>query len=393
MTNRWGVLAILSLARVSMGVHLQVVAAVAPFLMADLGLGYGEIGTLIGIFLLPGVAIALPGGLVSRRFGDARTLVGGMALLTAGTGLLAISDQFSTAVISRLIAGAGGTLMTMQIAKMTTDWFAGRDLATAIGILLGTFPLGIAAVMAGLPPVASAGSWQLAVVVAAASAVPILLVVAVLLRDPPGARASVGPDRPRLWVLTTRELFLVVLSGASFSLLNAGIVIFASFVPALLLVRGLDEVQASQQTSWTSWVMMLALPAAGLFLDRARPVTVWLLASAALTAAVCAALVLVGPAWLWIVAFGIVLAPIAIGAMALPGEVLRPESRATGFGIYFTTNYIGFALLPAIAGLLLDLTGSATAPIWFCGLLFAAIVPTVLWFRWVQRPIISSTIH
>ena len=138
---------------------------------------------------------------------------------------------------------------------------------------------------------------------------------------------------------------------------------------------------------------MLALPAAGLFLDRARPVTVWLLASATLTAVACVALVLVGPAWLWIVAFGFVLAPITIGAMALPGEVLRPESRATGFGIYFTTNYIGFALLPAIAGLLLDLTGSATAPIWFCSLLFAAIVPTVLWFRRVQRPIISSTIH
>ena len=62
MTNRWAVLAILCLARMSMGLHLQVVAAVAPFLIADLGLTYAEIGVLIGIFMLPGVFLALPGG-------------------------------------------------------------------------------------------------------------------------------------------------------------------------------------------------------------------------------------------------------------------------------------------------------------------------------------------
>ncbi|HZO25778.1 MAG TPA: MFS transporter, partial [Chloroflexota bacterium] len=88
--GRWGVLAVTCLARVSMGLHLQVVAAVAPFLIADLGLGYGEIGTLIGIFLLPGVVLSIPGGLISRRFGDTRALIGAIVLLAVGTGLLAL---------------------------------------------------------------------------------------------------------------------------------------------------------------------------------------------------------------------------------------------------------------------------------------------------------------
>jgi MFS family permease len=383
------------LARVSMGLHLQVVAAVAPFLMADLGLGYGEIGTLIGIFLLPGVVLAIPGGLVSRRFGDARALMGAVVLLTAGTAMLAVSDGFWLALLARVVGGAGGTLLTMQVAKIMTDWFAGRELSTAIGILLGTFPLGIAVVMAGLPLVATARSWQVAVALVAGSGLLILVVVALFLRDRPAARAgaSATDERPRLWVISRHEVWLVSIAGAAFSLLNAGLIIFTSFTPALLIQRGLGEIQAGVLTSWTSWILMGTLPVAGVFLDRVRPVTVWLIASAALSALACLALPNVEPAWLWIMLFGVVFAPIVIGAMALPGEVLRPESRATGFGLFFTTNYVGFAVLPSVAGVLVDVTGSTAAPIWFCGAIFAAVVPLVLWFRWLQRPIISAAIH
>lgn len=384
-----------------MGLHLQAVAAVAPFLMADLGLGYAEIGTLIGLFLLPGAFLALPGGLVSRRFGDTRALMGAVVLLAVGTALLAASDRFWVAVVARLIGGAGGTLLTMQVAKMTTDWFAGRELSTAIGILLGTFPLGIAAVMAGLPLVATAYSWREAVALIAGSAVLTLLIVAAVLRDPPApqvgsaepGRSTATAERPRLWSLTRRDVWLVAISGAAFSLLNAGLVIFTSFAPALLRQRGLGDVEAGVLTSWASWVMIATLPAAGYFLDRARPVTAWLLASAALSTLVCAALPSFEPAGLWIVCFGVVFAPVVIGTMALPGEVLRPESRATGFGLFFTTNYVGFAILPAVAGALVDLTGSTSTPIWFCGLIFATVVPLILWFRWLQQPMISATIH
>src|SRR5688572_22144215 len=71
-----------------------------------------------------------------------------------------------------------------------------------------------------------------------------------------------------------------------------------------------------------------------------------------------------------------------IGIFLLPGAVLSPESRATGFGLFFTTNYVGFAILPAVAGVLVDLTGSPAAPIWFDAAIFATVIPLVLWFRW-----------
>ena len=366
-----------------MGLHLQTVAAVAPFMMAELHLGYAELGMLIGVFMLPGVALAVPGGLVSRKLGDTRALTGGLVLLMAGTALLALSPGFWPALLARVMSGAGGTFMTMLIAKIATDWFAGRELSTAIGVLLGTFPLGLAAVMAGLPIIASMSSWRVAVGIVAASALVILLVVVVSLHDHPGAQAA-RKSRPPLWIISRTEIGLVVLSGAAFSLLNAGLVIFTSFTPALLLGRGFDEVQAGVMTSWASWLAILTLPLAGFFLDRARPITAWLLLSASFSAVICLLVPTVEPIWLWIVLFAVALAPIAVGSMALPGVVLRAESRGTGFGLFFTVNYIGFGLLPAAAGFLVDWTGSPTAPLWFDGLIFASIVPLILIFRWLQ---------
>lgn len=49
MGRRWGILAALFAARTVIGYQYQSVAAVSPFLMADLGIGYGQYGTLFGL--------------------------------------------------------------------------------------------------------------------------------------------------------------------------------------------------------------------------------------------------------------------------------------------------------------------------------------------------------
>src|SRR5262249_11110532 len=145
---------------------------------------------------------------------------------------------------------------------------------------------------AGLPLVATARSWREAVALIAVSAVLTLAIVAALLRDPPASQAgkSTKTTQPRLWIISRHEVWLVLISGAAFSLLNAGLVIFTSFAPSLLRQRGLGEIEAGVLTSWASWIMIATLPAAGYFLDRARPVTAWLLASTALSALVCVGL-------------------------------------------------------------------------------------------------------
>jgi predicted MFS family arabinose efflux permease len=68
--------------------------------------------------------------------------------------------------------------------------------------------------------------------------------------------------------------------------------------------------------------------------------------------------------------------------MALPAEVLRPESRAIGMGLFYTCLYIGHAGLPPAAGWIQDLTEKAAAPIYFAG---ALVLSTLLLFALARR--------
>ena len=70
MHNRWFMRAVLFAVRLTKGFQFQSVAAVAPLLGRDFGVGLADIGILIGQYFTPGVARALPGGAIGQRFGD-----------------------------------------------------------------------------------------------------------------------------------------------------------------------------------------------------------------------------------------------------------------------------------------------------------------------------------
>ena len=126
LSNRWTILGVLFIARISIGFQFQSVASVTPLLIADLGLNYAEIGTLIGLYMLPGVFIALPGGYLGKRFGDKRMCGTGLALMVVGGLILGISQSYSLAIAGRLISGIGAVLFNVVVTKMVTDWFAGK---------------------------------------------------------------------------------------------------------------------------------------------------------------------------------------------------------------------------------------------------------------------------
>src|SRR2546426_1351418 len=168
--SRWVALALIFVTRTSMGVQFQSIASVGPLLVADLGLSYAQVGTLIGLYLLPGVALSLPGGLIGQRFGDRRAVVCGLAAMVVGGLLTAWSDGFVGAAAGRLLSGGGAVLMNILLIKMTADWFAGREMATAMAAVLTAWPVGLGLAAATFGALATATSWRISLVVAAATA-------------------------------------------------------------------------------------------------------------------------------------------------------------------------------------------------------------------------------
>jgi MFS family permease len=379
--NRWYVLAVLFLSRTAMGFQFQSVASSAAFLTHALSIDYTEIGTLIGLYTLPGVVIALPGGMLDRRLGDRQICVGGLALMFAGALLFAFGASYVAGFAGRLVSGTGAVLFNLVLAKMVTDWFAGREIVTAMGIMLASWPFGIALALVTQPPLAEHLGWQAVMgVTAAFCAVAVVLVVA-FYREPPHAAAArqvpASAGATRLWA----EMVPASLAGAMWGTFNLGLVLFFSFTPGLLLEQGLAPASASALVSLGLWVSMASVPLGGWLAERsgypqasiivfslASAIVLLLLAYGAAPAVLCALM-------------GLTIGPPAGAIMALPAAILAPHRRAFGLGIFYTTYYAAMAVGPAMAGWCRDHWQTAAAAILFGAIAYVAIVPLFLLFK------------
>jgi MFS family permease len=142
------------------GFQFQSVAALSLSLVADFHLSYAALGTLVGLYLFPGVVVALPGGVIAERFGDKKVVCAGLAAMALGSALMALAEMTSMLNIGRIISGSGAVFLNVLVTKMVTDWFEGKEIVTALGILITTWPLGIALGLIAVPPLAIASSWQ-----------------------------------------------------------------------------------------------------------------------------------------------------------------------------------------------------------------------------------------
>src|SRR5215470_6695218 len=141
-----------------MAFQFQSVAAVAPLLGSKFDVSLADIGVLIGLYFTPGVALALPGGAIGQKFGDKATVAFALALMLAGELAMVASESWGWQIAGRLVAGGGGVLLNVVMTKMVTDWFAGREIATAMAIFVNSWPAGIAICLLSLPATVAAKS-------------------------------------------------------------------------------------------------------------------------------------------------------------------------------------------------------------------------------------------
>jgi MFS family permease len=387
--NRWTVLAMMFLIGLSVSMQLQTVQALAPFLVRSVGLSYAQIGVLTGLIMLPGVFLALPGGMLAARYGDRCTMAVALLLMLGGALLFASSESYAVMAVARLLGGSGTAVLTTQGLKVVTDWFAGREISTAMSINAASFGLGVGAATGLLSGIAAVSSWQAAVLAGAALVGVALFMVLALYRDKAAVKPAAAPvPRPRQGhglQLSMHEFVLALLAATMRMLFASGYVLFMSFAPVLLIARGLGAAQAGFLVSMSAVVALASVPLGGVLTDRTRKPNHFITAGALGTAFSCFMLTQSSSALLWILLFGLLRGACTGGIMALPSEVLRPGSRNAGFGLSSTVYFLGLAMIPPLAGWMLDLTHEPRAPLWFAGGLWLMIPLSLLLFRVLQR--------
>lgn len=388
---RWAMLLVIFLTRTSMGFQFQSIAALTSFLVPAFALSYAEVGLLMGLFMLPGVVIAVPGGLLGQRFGSLRVVVVGLGLMIVGGMIVSYSAGLHTAAFGRAIGGVGGVLVNIMLARMVADWFRERELQTAMGLMLSAWPFGMALALVILGPLAAATSWRIAEYVTVAAAGLALALIALAYRDAPAERgapaASVNePARFHLGV-PGRVWALAVSAGIGWAVLNASVIVVASFAPSFLMSRGASVAEAGGITGLALWISILSVPLGGLVADRLKRPRLLVVAGCVATAITIACAARAPWPALWLVASGILLGLPPGIMMALLPRAVRPEHLATALGVFYALFYLGMAVSQTVAGYLRDVTGDAAMPLLFAsGLMLVTIAAVVVFWRIEARP-------
>jgi len=385
MANRWVALAIVFVTRTSMGFQFQAVAAVAPLMVTDLRLTWVQLGSLIGLYMLPGAVFALPGGVLGERFGERRMVVGSLALMVAGGLVTAAAHGFIAAVAGRLLSGIGAVLMNILLAKMVADWFAGREMSTAMGIMLTSWPVGLGIATATLGALAMHASWRAAIVATALVAALGLVLIAFVYRDPPRLAGAAGRAVELQARLSGRELGLATSAGFAWGCFNASLVAIIAFGPGLLMARGASLGDAGFTVSLAIWLTMLSVPLGGLLSDRLGRPNLLIVVGSLVAALVTLLLPAIAHSLLAFCLVGLAIGAPPGALMALLPKAVASERLATALGVYYTTYYVVMAAVQLAAGGARDLFGSPTAPILLAALVMAATIVGFAIFRLVER--------
>jgi predicted MFS family arabinose efflux permease len=356
--SRWSALAVLTFARTAMGLQFQSVGALSPFLTERLGIGNAELGLLVGLFSLPGIVLAMPGGLLGARFGERPLVLTSLALMAVGSSVIGVSERFAIAMGGRFLTAVGAVLMNVLMTKMLADWFVGREIIWAMTVFINAWPVGIGIALFCLPAVASAWGAPAAFHTAAGMAVVAWVAIALLYRaaDPaPGSGAGAAAATP-----SASEIRLVSLAALPWMLYNAAYAVMLGFLPALLVRWGLSVERAGLLLGASTVLMIMSVLAGGALAQWiAKPHIVVVLGVAGFTAALAVLpYTAVVPA---VIAMGVIGGLPAGVFVSAPASVLRPETRGAGMGLFYTWYYAGMSALPPVAGWVQDLHGGAAA--------------------------------
>ena len=369
--KRWTILAVIVLAQTVANVGPLGIPAIASLIRADLGLTLTQAGSFLSAYYIGPIAMSLFAGVLADRWGTARTLVLGQAIIAVG--LLAVSGAGSYAVFITLMAVAGVGYGTLNPASTTAamSWFPPRQRATVVGLKQVGLPFGGMLGAATLPALALTLGWRSAVVVAALAIAACAILCAVVYRDPPGEPLPARKPGERgsiALVLGNRNLWLL----AAATLVFAGMqTVWMAFLALYLQgVVGLSLIAASRYLAVAQGGGVLGRVAFGMLSDRVfagrrRPP----LAIAGCGSALCSvALAYTGPgtSGLWLGALALVFGFVGIGwngvQHTLMAELAGPRTAGTAVGLGLAISSLGVTIGPPIFGWCVTAAGGFRGP-------------------------------
>lgn len=355
----WVVFSLVFLASTAAPFNQTKVPPLIPVLREALDLSLVEAGLLMSVFSFTGMLMALPAGVLFRRFGPTRAGVFSVGCTALGSLLGAAAPDGRWLLASRLVEGIGMGMTPVLALATIAAWFPAGQRGLPVGIFSAWIPLGNSLMLLLAPPVYQTLGWR-AVWLLGGGITLVLLVLYAALVSLPGRREDYQATERLPWHhgLLNPNAWLLSLAFAAYQGSRVG---FLTWAPTYLAVQlGYELAAASQLTSANVLVTIPLTLGVGWLMDLVGSRRkVYSLAFLLLIPG-WGLIFQVDPAWILplIVAAGALSAPIVTAINGAAPETAR-EPRETGpaVGIVAIGRNAGQVAGPAILAAVLQLGG------------------------------------
>jgi MFS family permease len=353
--SRWRILITVHFCVVAFAVIMQMIPPILPGLVSISGLTHAQAGALMGLFTLPGIFLALPGGRLSDFFGPRRIGICSLALMCLGTTLM-VFLSLPFLYLGRLIAGIGAGVFIVIAPQIITRSFPSRELGLSMGFFNTAVPIGSIAAFNGLGYLS--GRFNIPSVIIATSVLSVAALVSFTLIVSDKGMVPAGMDDgqvtakkglgPGIWLVSVVWTFF-----------NIGLLAYFTYSIDHLSSGGMQAGTARFLGSLPMLLSILFTPLAGLLMHRfgfrwsmpavgcaVSSLAVWLLFFAS-----------GGHPWLWSFILGMGLSMVPPAVFTIAGEAVPSWRLGTGYGLLTTLFNIGFFLGIPLVGKVRDLTG------------------------------------
>jgi hypothetical protein len=167
------------------------------------GIGASVLSTLAVMQLVVYAAMQIPVGVLIDRFGSRLLIAAGALLMAVGQATLALATDPGTAVLARVVVGAGDAMTFISVLRIIPAWFPARQVPLITQLTSQVGQLGQVASTFPLVAALTGPGWTPAYLGAAALGVLTAILVLLALRDRP---AGTPAPRPVVWRQAVADL-------------------------------------------------------------------------------------------------------------------------------------------------------------------------------------------
>jgi len=354
--SRWWILFLVHLSVLAFALNLQMIPPLVPNLVSKIGLTHTQVGVLMGLFTLPGIFLAIPGGRVSDVIGPRSVALWSLALLTVGAFLMLPLHPWFL-YTGRLCSGIGGAVLVVVAPQIIARTFHGRELGLAMGIFNTAVPIGTILAFNLLGFFAGRFGISVVIMVTASFSLVSMITFFFTYADP----QQVSTEAPTAGSGTLKGLGgSIWLISLVWVLFNISILAYFTYAIDHFTGGGMNGSTARFISSLPMLLSILLTPLAGFAMHRyglrwSLPIVGCAIASAAI-------LLILTPdqtmiiVWSILLGVGISIVPPAV--FTIVGEVVPPSRVGTGFGLMTTIFNMGVFFGIPLIGHARDLTST-----------------------------------